>query len=394
MSEQTAGEGREELTRERAETIIQNMDLGSLSYQQIASLFRREPEIISSAPEGVYRVDPRNREHILYSAARKRRPYDPRPDGPVAVGRYDPRGTCAICRGETTGVVDFKELSEGFTFINKNLFPMLLPSDEGEVMPEVTPNDPPPGDRGLPARGLHFLQWTSSVHKNDWHNMPIDDLSQVMERLASLERQLLTTNDVMPSTRAWGDQTGRSGFVSIIKNGGHLAGGSISHGHQQIAFGNVMPRSTHEHWAYAQDHGEPLSSFLLRENPSELTVRDYGPAVLIVPYFMRRPYDMMLIVKNTRRSYLFELDRDEISTISEGWQDAIRALRYVMPLLGREVAYNVVTHNGPGAGLYFSFLPKTQETGGFEQLGLSICQSTPNEAANELKTQTLRSALG
>ena len=39
----------------------------------------------------------------------------------------------------------------------------------------------------------------------------------------------------------------------------------------------------------------------------------------------------------------------------------------------------------PGAGIYFEFLPLTQETGGFEQLGLSICQSEPAVAAAQLR---------
>jgi galactose-1-phosphate uridylyltransferase len=53
--------------------------------------------------------------------------------------------------------------------------------------------------------------------------------------------------------------------------------------------------------------------------------------------------------------------------------------------LGREIAYNVVTHNGPGAGLYFEFLPYTQEMGGYEHLGLFICQGDPEEVAERLR---------
>jgi hypothetical protein len=51
-----------------------------------------------------------------------------------------------------------------------------------------------------------------------------------------------------------------------------------------------------------------------------------------------------------------------------------------MPSIGREIAHNVITNNGLGVGLYFEFLSYTQEIGGFEQLGLFVCQGNPNNS--------------
>jgi len=50
----------------------------------------------------------------------------------------------------------------------------------------------------------------------------------------------------------------------------------------------------------------------------------------------------------------------------------------------------VVTSNGPGAGLYFDFLPYTQEIGDVEHLGLFVCgrelgQKRPERAAEHLR---------
>ena len=114
-------------------------------------------------------------------------------------------------------------------------------------------------------------------------------------------------------------------------------------------------------------------------------IRDYGSAVLLVPCFMRRPFDMMLCLRDSTRSHIYELTPDEVKTVVTGWQDAIPATRAVMAEIGRELAYNVITHNGPGGGLYFEFLPYTRETGGFEQLGLVSCQLDPFQAASRLK---------
>ena len=60
-------------------------------------------------------------------------------------------------------------------------------------------------------------------------------------------------------------------------------------------------------------------------------------------------------------------------------------MHHALRLMDREVAYNVVTNNGPGAGLCFEFLPYTQEMGGLEHLGLYICQESPATVAAELR---------
>ena len=93
----------------------------------------------------------------------------------------------------------------------------------------------------------------------------------------------------------------------------------------------------------------------------------------------------MLLLKNVRKRYLHELNTAKLAAVADGWHDAIYAIRKVMPQMGREIAYNVTTHNGPGAGLYFELLPYTQETGGFEHLGLYICQANPLQVSNNLR---------
>jgi hypothetical protein len=272
-------------------------------------------------------------------------------------------------------VVDRAELSEGFTFINKNLFPIVYPFEGEDV-----------------AAGLHFLQWTSSQHEKDWHNMPLCDCVVVMRRLAVLEKTLLAGVGELPSVSdrvALGHHAhcGRvpEVFVIVIKNYGRLVGGSLIHGHQQIAFTNVMPRHFRDNWRFAREHGEVFSAYMLRETPSELVVKDYGPAVLVVPQFMRRPHDMMLFLKDVSKQYLHELDGGEVEAVARSWRDAIRAVRAIMPRMGREIAYNVIVNNGPGAGLYVEFLPYTQEVGGVEHLGLLVCQDLPERSASWLR---------
>jgi hypothetical protein len=142
-----------------------------------------------------------------------------------------------------------------------------------------------------------------------------------------------------------------------------------------------MPRRFQQDLSFRENLIEAFSTYLLRENPPELRIQDYGPAVLLVPYFMRRPFDMFLLLKDTSKRHLYEMSEAETAAIANGWQGAIRIMLLTMPQIGRETAYNITVHNGPGGGLYFEFLPYTQEMGGFEHLGLYLCQGNPHSAA-------------
>ncbi|MDX1414474.1 MAG: hypothetical protein R3293_09810 [Candidatus Promineifilaceae bacterium] len=353
------------------ERLVEAEDVTMLSLGELQQRFRNEREIRQSRPDGLWQIDPRNGDKVLFVTSRHDRPQDTRP-----ADREDPAlaTDCPICNGRTTRIVDLARLSIGATFINKNLYPVFYPYNDQEEMLLGSLGEKWPGPEVRTVTGLHFVQWTSSNHDVDWHNLPLEDGLVVMSRLAALEETLLTSP---------GDNSER--YVLITKNYGHLVGSSLAHGHQQIALSNVMPRRFRDNIRFAQKQGMSLVSYLQEYNPRQLIVRDYGPVQLLVPYFMRRPYDMMLIVKNSEKQFLYQLNREELTAVAAGWGDAIRAIMAVMPERGREVAYNVICNNGRGAGLIFEFLPYTQEMGSLEHLGLMTSEAQPATAAEELR---------
>lgn len=365
------------LTRADLAAILDGERLERASFEDWLAWFRAEETMARYLPDGVCVSDPRNADRIVFNAARASRPHDNRPS-------EGPSPPCIVCTGQLTRVLDVADLSDGFTFINKNLYPVVFPFPT-----ESAPKDPsaqswPPS--GVASYGLHLLQWTSSRHDLDWHNMPAADRKVVTKRLAALERKLLIdSRGYFPPASTWGGPEHCHGFVQIIKNYGAPVGGSVAHGHQQIALVNVMPRRARDDWRFEQTHGETFSQHILRENPSDLDLFDYGPARLLVPYFMRRPYDMMLVFKNPHPRYLHEMDEESLAAFSDAWRDGVRLMHDVLTGLGRNVAYNIVVHTGPGAGVYVEFLPYTQEVGGLEQSGLWICQASPKAVAGELR---------
>jgi galactose-1-phosphate uridylyltransferase len=359
--------------------ILQAEDIEDIPFHELVRLFQEEKGLSNFLPDGVYQIDPRNGDRVIYHSSRARRPHDnlPPQSPPTDSGQE-----CVICQGHTTGVIDVAPLSEGFTFINKNLFPVLYPLETNKPDGSIDRRaQVPESKEGGSTYGFHFLQWTSSYHDRDWHNMPLSDCVVVTKRLAALERKLLAdSREFMPPGGDW-----EHGFVLIIKNYGRLVGGSLAHGHQQIVVSNVMPRRMRDNWRFEKERGERFSAYLLRENGSGLTLKDYEQATLVVPRFMRRPFDMMLLLRDTEKRYLHELTEMEVEAIARGWCDATRVIRTVMPEIGREIAYNVITNNGPGAGLYFEFLPYTQEIGGLEHLGLYVCQQDPEKVAVRIR---------
>ncbi|MCK4449121.1 MAG: hypothetical protein KAX26_00870 [Anaerolineae bacterium] len=110
----------QQIDRETLAQILRTEDIETLPFSELLRSFREE--ITKSLPDGVCQVDPRNGDRILFASARTRRPHDNLPE--PANGRKAER-VCTICQGNTTGVIDVADLSEGFTFINKNLYPIL-----------------------------------------------------------------------------------------------------------------------------------------------------------------------------------------------------------------------------------------------------------------------------
>lgn len=348
----------QQLKPDRLNELVETDNLSDLPLDELLELFHAEPALQEHTPSGELARDPRSEDRVLYAPRRSGRPLHTQEETTAA--NLD-SGDCPICAGHTTGVVDLAELTEGYTFINKNLYPMLFPFRETR-----------------PARGLHFLQWTSTYHERDWHNMPPEDCTVVLSRLAVLEAAF---------SEGWngtlGDTEGT--HVSIIKNAGGAVGASLQHGHQQIAVGGPRPALLEANARFARREGRTFAEHALANLSDSFLIQDYGPALLTLVPFMKRPYEMFLILKDTQKGHLHELNDREIEAAARGWHDATRALHSLMPRVGRAVAYNVLTFNGPEGGLYFEFLPYTQTLAGFERLGLYICTLGREQAAQDLR---------
>lgn len=198
------------ISREQLEELIERENIEEVEVEELVGLFRNDDDLPSHAPDALCQIDPRDGALVIYNSKRAKRPHDNRSqeaENKNSAENSHKADSCPVCNGKTTGVVDVKELSEGYTFINKNLFPVLFPPQEvqDEWLSEAL--YPDPSHHGRVSYGMHFLQWSSSYHSRDWQNMPLDDRVTVLERLASLERKLLYHSEgYMPSSSQWRSQ--------------------------------------------------------------------------------------------------------------------------------------------------------------------------------------------
>jgi len=315
------------------------------------------------APDGRATVDPRDGVRVVFAAGRARRPR-------AAVPPPPDDGPCPACEGKLTRVVDVAPLpSGGVTFVNKNLFPIVHPN------------------AGATAHGVHFLQWTSLRHDEDLDSMSEADVAAILARLAGLERALLHDNPLGFAHGGRCRDGAHHGYFLVIKNRGGLVGGSLAHGHQQIVLTEVLPGRLADDLRFHRETGRSVVEFLLERTPPALRLARWGGRVTgLVPAFMRRPLHTMLVVEDPAKRCLHDLSTAEIRGLAAGTRALLRAFRELMPArFGKPYTLNMIVHNGPAPGVYFEFFPYTQEMGGYEHLGLFVCQDTPESSAAVLR---------
>ncbi len=347
-------------------------DISNISYNDIIQNLLSDKGIEKNKPIGICQVDPRTNDRVVYSEARARRPHD---TGTTVDTRWQSSvnasmSSCVVCTGKTTSIIDMAETSEGYTFINKNLFPVLYPETDGTTT-DISFQSL--SVSGYKAVGAHFLQWPSNVHESDFHNMDLNDTHIVMKRLAIFEEKLLHDSDSkMPPTGQ-----DHYGYVGIIKNVGRLVGGSVMHGHHQIVHTNIRPRRIEDDQRFRKTWNLSFAQYMLTQNPKNLTIKTYNKGIiLLVPYFMKRTLDALIIVTDATKSHVHDLTSEELFYLGEALHDVTNAIIELMPGLGREIAYNLVFHTGNIGGMYIEVLPYTQEIGGYEHLGIYLCQGT------------------
>ncbi len=344
--------GLEAITRFRRLEETTYADVEALVRDSEAAEFQPNPDLVEELRSGVT---------ISYSEARRSRPLS----WSDVEGGEDGREAlpCIVCSGRLTPVIDVADLCKGKTFINFNLFPMVFPF---------------PPSRGGGGRGMHFLQWNSTFHDADLHNVCSADMTVILMRLAALERFLLHSEAPgFPRTAE-----GHSGYAAIMKNRGLKVGGSVEHGHQQIAHLAVLPRAIASDRDLLRNDGMPFAATLRHAALPDLLISETeGGVKAVVSPFMRRPLEAVIIPPDHGGEYLHHMPPELLASMGRTLRDLTGALRLLMEIRNISFDYNIAFHTGPIGLLYIEILPWTQPYGGFEHLGHFLCQEEPATTA-------------
>lgn len=335
---------------------------GINNLEDVSEVVSNNLDIQKFIPESYVR-DPRNGKVIIYTPSRAKRPSEG-----VEISQEVKNGKCVICDGiDELPILMARDLdSKGpdgkpnVCFIGPNLFPHVGPQN----LPYFNNSSKPS------LQGAQYILWVSNQH-TDIDRMSYEDhatnlglASDFMKKLSKSEKKL---------------------FFQLVKNKGKVVGGSVIHGHYQGSALPFMSNKNLQDVQFEANNGQSFANYILNENPEELQIKDYGKVVSLVPgCAMKKPLDALVLPKDTSKANLYDLDNQERFELASALTDITKAWSVMMPRIGKEFAYNLESHLG-SPGLYIEALPYTQETGGFENMDVFVCQSSPKLAADFYK---------
>lgn len=344
------------MPRDKLEKFLLDMRNRPLA-QDISQIVRE----VSHRPSG-YAFDPRNKAIRPYCPSRSKRP-----------NIYFGKSPCSICTGDTTPFILAKEISDNeYAFVNENPFPFLNPDGSEDILQRK--------DR---LRGLHLMLWHSTEHK-DIHELSYEDGKVTFDLLADLEEILV---------EVYGFQE-----VQVIKNSGLPVPDSGLHGCYQVAALNQIPKRIFDDLNFYEERNLSFSTDLQRINSHALKIKDYGTVVTMVPYCMRKPFEVIMCTKDRERVYPTEnmansfryLSPEERFDFAKATSDISYTLSLLMPAMNMTFEYFFMAHTtilkdksiGP---MYMEATPSSQRDAGFERAGLGPVEGTPGHCAKVLQ---------
>lgn len=266
---------------------------------------------------------------------------------------------CVVCDDLTCPAVDHAELPNGdLAYLTPNLYPIVFPF----------------ADEAAPARGVHLVHWSCLAHDGGLAAAAPEVATALLTQLAEAEAFLL--HEAPAHYPESGD--GHRGHVSIIKNRGRRVGGSVEHDHQQILLSALRPPEAERTRALLQQLGAAPDPELLVEDLG-------GRARVLVPGFARRPLQAFVVPRTLGVGHLHHLPANELAACAAALARLCAAVDSLMTESHGEPAWNLVCHAGDGLGPVFELRAFTQPLGGYEHLGLYLCEERPASSAARLR---------
>ena len=353
----------QKLSEENIKSLLattQYPDIDPTTWEGAAKIIRQNQQIKRNKPQ-VTKYDKLDEEYITYCNSRAERPH--------TNGTKNKVNDCPICKGDTTPIL-MKKDSYPTPFINLNLFPFAHPDGIPiEVQGVIR-------DRMV---GANFLLWPTSDHK-EIHQLTNEENAASFSLLADFEKTL--GNTIKHNEKNY------KGYFQVMKNTGKEAGGSLEHGHYQIAFINKIPPLIKKDRSFLEKEKISVAEYLnqyAQQNSSHV-IKEYDNVQIITSPYAKKPLDITILPKKPGLEKLKDADGKTLEELSNATADVARALYSIMPAYNKPYAHNMIFHTGEDIGtLYIQFLLPTQTRAGFEECGVSVCQLDTESAAKIYK---------
>lgn len=232
--------------------------------------------------------------------------------------------------------------------------------------------------------GAHEVIIETPNHEETLSDLPPDRLVQVLwsyrDRIVDLARDA------------------RFRYVMIFKNYGRAAGASLEHSHSQLIALPVVPELVCEELQGAKTYYKYKERCvfcdIIRQELNQGTrlVCENGDFLTITPYAPRSPFEMWILPKRHRSSYIDMADSD-FYQLAQIFSETLRRLNGAIP----HVPYNYVLHTTPlkegpldHYHWHFEIMPKLTMIAGFEWgTGFYINPCPPEDSAKFLRELTL-----
>jgi UDPglucose--hexose-1-phosphate uridylyltransferase len=331
------------------------------------------------------RFNPLNREWVLVSPHRARRPWLGQVEKPPVedIPTYDPK--CYLCPGNTRAVgVQNPVYTSTFVFDN-DFSPLLNPGSDLDASP---PSFSSSLFSAETVHGICRVGCFSPRHDLTLPELPLEQVEAVI--------------------RMWRDQTLEIGsldyiqYVQVFENKGAMMGCSNPHPHNQIWATSIIPvEPTKEQASQVKYHREFNSCLLcdyLREEQKAgtrlITLNDHFTA--LVPFWAVWPFEILLLSQRHIGS-LLELTDAEITSLADILH---RVTTRYDNLFEVSFPYSMGFHQAPTDGvthpdwhLHAHFYPPLLRSAtvkkfmvGFEMLGMPQRDITPETAAERLRS--------
>ncbi len=302
---------------------------------------------------------------VVVSTSRSRRPG-------AFIDKKHREKACPFCPGNESktekSVLSLPNEKQWKVRVFKNKFPVLHTRNfkllENDFFSKYTPC------------GAHEVLVETRKHDREYASMRENEIKLILDAVKQRYTELMKIEDV--------------NYVAIFKNKGIRAGASLPHPHMQIIAAPLFPQTISEEMQRSEEYFKKEKKcgdcVMIREElrARKRIITHNRDWIVVAPFVSTWPYQTSILPRR-HFSEVSEMTDDEALNLAK----LIKKLFHSYSKLFDDPPYNIMYHNFPGSGFWHFHIhvyPRLVTHAGFEFFGLNVVITSPEDAAQQLKS--------